>query len=160
MLQNTDYNYHLANESLTLQQTPVFFNVYDNNFETIDRSKYPWHLKLIITSEFNPFQIQSFKNEMDVQHHIEEYLTANISRFTIFTKLAAVFDNHGNIVYHWYLQDPVINVNFEEIQDIREIEVSLYRDNNWHSNDYLISYLEKDKQFLQDAQDADNSYGI
>ncbi|OQD41657.1 hypothetical protein [Croceivirga radicis] len=140
---NLAQDYHQINQTLKENKAPVFFATYEDSLETSLRQNFPWHLKFTVSSNFSPFKLESFREEMDIQAQIEEYLSLNITRSTNIKKAFAIFDDNGNIEYHWYLQDAMINLNFEEIQSIRKVEVALARDENWQNNADLLVFLEK-----------------
>lgn len=119
---------------------PVFYSIgeyIDLNY----KHTHSWHLKTTIgTSGFiaeSPF----LNEEFEIQNLIEEYLTKKVNEHTSIRKICSVFNEQGEIEYHWYIKDPLLNFNFEEIEKIRDIKFSLERDDEWQNVSALLKYI-------------------
>ena len=122
-------------------KAPVFFTNYQKEFTSTEKQTYPWHFTITIGTGGSLSEIKSLKEELEIQALIEEFLIQNLTDFTSVKKVCGVFNNLGKIEYHWYLREPILKVNFEEIQALREISFSLQKDYGWQNVDYFLGFL-------------------
>ncbi|GGG52254.1 hypothetical protein GCM10011414_22270 [Croceivirga lutea] len=125
------------------QQTPLFFTNYQKEFTSTEKQAYPWHFSITIGTGGSLSEIKALKEELEIQALIEEFLTQNISDFSSIKKICGVFNTQGKIEYHWYLKEPILKINFEEIQALREISFSLQKDYGWQNISTLLQHITK-----------------
>ncbi|NKI33402.1 hypothetical protein [Croceivirga thetidis] len=121
-------------------QVPVFFSI-GEDAQSKARQTHSWHLKTTIGTGGFIAESHNLQEEFEIQELIETFLTNKFDQHTSIKKICSIFNEFGEIEYHWYLKDPFINIDFEEIQNVRTISFNLEKDIEWKNTEHLISYL-------------------
>ena len=129
-------NFNLEQNSMT----PVFYSVGEYK-DLNNKHAHYWHLKTTIATGGFIAESPFLNEEFEIQNLIEEYLTKKVNEYTSIKKICSVFNEQGEIEYHWYIKDPLLNFNFEEIEKIRDIKFSLERDDEWQNISALLKYI-------------------
>lgn len=123
-----------------LQEVPVFFSI-GNDASTNEKQTHPWHLKTTIGTGGFIAEFENLQEEFEIQEMIEGFLTHKFDEHTSIKKICSIFNEFGEIEYHWYIKDPLISIDFEEIQNVRTISFNLEKDEQWRNTAHLLDYL-------------------